>query len=147
MHESYKGCLWLGNLDLDFNAAEISVLEFSLFAVVFFGISKKGLRKTVLRNRSFAPACIISKKTTTVQKNSFANPLSDSQLNSKEGNPWNLDLDLLIEIHPEDGFLESEIHSWVLRSNANLKFFLQKLNLDFPIDCNQTVILLFWLPA
>ena len=55
-----------------------------------------------------------------------------SQSNSKEGNPWNPDLDLLIEIHPEDGFLESEIHFRILRSISKSEILFTKSKSGFP---------------
>ena len=54
-----------------------------------------------------------------------------SQSNDKEGNPKNPDLDFLIEIHPEDGFLGGEIRFRISRSIEKSGFrFLS----DFPIE-------------
>ena len=113
-------------------------LSFPFFAVFFFGIFKKGLRKTVLRNRSFAPACIISKYRRPLSKRIVLQILFRiSQSNSKEGNPWNPDLDLLIEFHSEDGFLESEIHCWVLRSIAKFEILFTKSKSGFANQLQQ----------
>ena len=57
-----------------------------------------------------------------------------SQLNGKKENPKNPDLDFLIEIHPEDGFLGGEIRFGfrVRLGNPDLDF--ENLNPDFPIE-------------
>ena len=45
-----------------------------------------------------------------------------SQSNGTKENPKNPDLDFLIEIHPEDGFLGSEIRFWISRSIGKSRF-------------------------
>ena len=57
-----------------------------------------------------------------------------SQSNNKKGNPKNPDLDFLIEIHSEDGFLGGEIRFGfrVRLGNPDLDF--ENLNPDFPIE-------------
>ena len=55
-----------------------------------------------------------------------------SQSNDKKGNPKNQDLDFLIEIHLEDGFLGGEIRFRISRSIGKLDF--ENLNPDFPIE-------------
>lgn len=61
-------------------------------------------------------------KKTTVYEHSFANLFSDlPQKNGNEGIPWNPDLDFLIEIHLDDGFLSIFGFS-VLLQNANPGF-------------------------
>ena len=58
----------------------------------------------------------INKKNTAVYENSFANPFSDFPIERWKGNPWNPDLDFLIEIHPENGFLGGKIRFRISRS-------------------------------
>ena len=57
-----------------------------------------------------------------VHENSFANPFSDFQIERQKGNPKNPDLDFLIEIHPEDGFLGGEIRFRISRSIGKSEF-------------------------
>ena len=45
-----------------------------------------------------------------------------SQSNDKKGNPKDPDLDFLIEIHPEDGFLGGEIHFRISCSIGKSRF-------------------------
>ena len=53
-----------------------------------------------------------------------------SQSNDKKGNPKNPDLDYLIEIHPEDGFLGGEIRFRISRSIGKSGF--RKSKSGFP---------------
>ena len=55
-----------------------------------------------------------------------------SQSNNKKGNLKNLDLDFLIEIHPEDGFLGSEIRFRISRSIGKSRFRFWKSKSGFP---------------
>ena len=92
LHMHILGCVWLGNLDLDFkvqisdlqsNAKSENVFQRQNF--FFFGLSflpfeweiQKRIWKTVFTNSGLACACIISKKKTAVQENGFANPFPD----------------------------------------------------------------------
>ena len=68
------------------------------------------------------------KKNTAVQENSFANPFSDFAVERQKGNPWNPDLDFLIEIHPEDGFLGGEVLFRILRSIAKSEIRISQSN-------------------
>ena len=75
---------------------------------------------------------IISKKKTAVHENSFANPVFRiSQSNDKKGNPKNPELDFLIEIHPEDGFLGGEIRFRISRSIGKSRFRFWKSKSGF----------------
>ena len=71
-----------------------------------FAIERK-IRKRIFNaeNSGLARARIINKKNTAVHENSLANPFSDFAVERQKGNPWNPDLDFLIEIHPGDRFL------------------------------------------
>ena len=128
----HLGCDRLRNLDLDFENpktdfnAEISVFGFSFLR--FDWEIRKRIWKTVLKNSSLARTRILSKKKTTVHENSFENPFSDFPIERLKGNPWNLDLDFLIEIHPEDGFLGGEIRFRISRSigKSGLRFWKSK---------------------
>ena len=107
--------------DLQSNAKSINGFQrwdisFRLFITIW---------KTVLKNSGLARARIISKKKTAVHENSFSNPFSDFPIERWKGNQWNPDLDFLIEIQPEDGFLVRL---------QNLKSGFQNLNPDFPIE-------------
>ena len=55
-----------------------------------------------------------------------------SQSNDKKGNPKNQDLDFLIEIHPEDGFLGGEIRFWISCSIGKSGFRFCKSKSGFP---------------
>ena len=44
------------------------------------------------------------------------------------GNPWNQDLDFLIKIRPEDGFLEGEIRFRISRSIAKSEIRISQSN-------------------
>ena len=50
----------------------------------------------------------------------------------KETDPSNPDLDSLIEIHPEDGFLQSEIRFRISRSIAQSQIRISKSKSGFP---------------
>ena len=73
-------------------------LDFPSFHFLFGEIWKR-VWKTVLKNSSFACACMFSRKKTTVHDNSFANPFSDFKNHSKKGNPCIWDLDVISDIH------------------------------------------------
>ena len=95
---------------------------------------RKRICKTVLLNSgllftNYACAC-----KTAVPKDSFSILFRISQSNGKKENPTTPDLDFLIEIHPEDGFLGGEIRFGfrVRLGNPDLDF--EKLNPDFPIE-------------
>ena len=105
---------------------EIYVFGFFFFFLPFDWEIRKRVWKTVLKNSGLARARISSKKKTAVHENSFANPFSDFTIERQKGNPWNPDVNFLIEIHPEDGFLGGEI-----RSDA---FDCKIRNPDFPIE-------------
>ena len=130
------------NPKTDFNA-EISVFGFSFLP--FDWEIRKRIWKTVRKNSGLARARILSKKKTAVHENSFANPFSGFPIERWKGNPKNPDLDFLIEIHPEDGFLGSEIRFRISLSigksvfgfrfrlgNPDLDF--ENRNPDFPIE-------------
>ena len=71
-----------------------------------------------------------------VHENSLANPFSDFPIErQREGNQKNPDLNFLIEIHPEDGFLGGEIRFRISRSIGKSGFRFWKSKSGFP---NQT---------
>ena len=70
----------------------------------------------------------INKENTAVDENSFANPFSDFPIERQKGNPWNPDLDFLIEIHPEDGFVGGEIRFRISRSIAKSEIRISQSN-------------------
>ena len=140
------GCIRLGNLDLDLkirisglqsNAkSENGFQRWDICSWIFIftvglGNPKKDL-KTVLKNSGLARARLLSKKKNTVHENSFANPFSDFAIERWKGNPWNPDLDFLIEIHPEDGFLRGEICFRISRSVAKSEIQISKSKSVFP---------------
>ena len=55
-----------------------------------------------------------------------------SQSNDKKGNPNNPDLDFLIEIHPDDGFLGGEVHFRISCSIGKSGFRFSKSKSGFP---------------
>ena len=102
----FRICNRTQNPKTDFNA-EISVFGFSFLP--FDWEIRKRIWKIVLKNSGLARARLSREKKTAVHENSFANPFTDFPIERQKGNPWNPDLDFLIEIHPEDGFLGGEI--------------------------------------
>ena len=83
--------------------------------------------KKDLKN-GIAHARIISKKKTAVHENSFVNPFPDFPIEQKQepGNPWNPDLNFLIEIHPVDGFQPRP------QGAFPLEFWISKSKSGFP---------------
>ena len=75
----------------------------------------------------------INKENTAVDDNSFANPFSDFPIERQKGNPWNPDLDFLIEIHPEDGFVGGEIRFRISPFDCKIR------NPDFSIERNPSI--------
>ena len=144
------GCIRLGNLDLDLkirisglqsNAkSENGFQRWDICSWIFIftvglGNPKKDLI-TVLKNSGLARARLLSKKKNTVHDNSFANPFSDFAIERWKGNPWNPDLDFLIEIHPRTDFSEvKSVFGFRVRLQ-NPKSRFQNRNPDFPIERN-----------
>ena len=89
--------------------------------------------KTVLTNSSLASTRWINKNKTAVHENSFTNPFSDSPIERWKGDPRNPDLDFLIEIHSEAGFLGGEICFRISRSKAHQNSSIWSWIFRFPL--------------
>ena len=67
-----------------------------------------------------------------IHENSLANPISDFPIERQKGKSKNQDLDFLIEIHPEDGFLGGEIRFRISCSIGKSGFRFGKSKSRFP---------------
>ena len=121
--------IWISNLHSNLKS-ENRFKPFSTGYLFLDFHSRTG--KTVLKNSGLGCVRIISKKKTAVHENSFANLFPDVPIERYKGNPWNPDLDFLIEIHPEDGFLRGEICFWISRLIAKSKIRVSKSKSRFP---------------
>ena len=101
----------MGKLDLDFKI-RISDLQtiaksengFQRWDIWFLHWEiRKRIWKTVLQNSGLARARLAKRRPL------FTRIVLQILSERWKGNPWNPDLDFLIEIHPEDGFLGEEI--------------------------------------
>ena len=107
--------------------AEISVFGFS-FLTFNWEIQNR------IKNSGLERPHIINKKNPVLQENSSTNPFSDFPIE----NPWNADLNFLIEIHHKDGFLRGEIRFRISRSIAKSGIRISKSKSGFPNQMQPT---------
>ena len=128
-----ENCLWVRSIgksgfrfyNPDFGFAiereirkRISTLRYLFLDFHFYrsiGKSEKGFEKLSLRTAVLHAHAYLAKRRPLFTRTVLQILFRISQSNDKKGNPKNPDLDFLIEIHPEDGFLGGEIRFRISR--------------------------------